>query len=138
MRLISAHVQGYGRIVDSKINFDAKVIAIAGPNEAGKTSLLKALAHVDGETALPVTQRSRATEVSDQSHVTTFDYIVEDEDRAALADLDLHEQPTRAQVARSASGDKLITVENHSSKPSTEGTQARISLRANLVSALGI
>lgn len=108
MRLISAHVQGYGRIVDSKINLDAKVIAIVGPNEAGKTTLLKALAHVDGETAVPVPQRSRATEVTDQTRVTTFDYIVEEEDRASLADLDLHEQPTRAQIARSASGDKLI------------------------------
>ncbi|RUA25819.1 MAG: hypothetical protein DSY74_07760 [Actinobacteria bacterium] len=108
MRLISAHVQGYGRIVDSKINLDAKVIAIVGPNEAGKTTLLKALAHVDGETAVPVPQRSRATEVTDQTRVTTFDYIVEEEDRTALADLDLHEQPTRAHVARSASGDKLI------------------------------
>lgn len=69
---ISAHVQGYGRIVDSKINLDAKVIAIVGPNEAGKTTLLKALAHVDGETAVPMPQRSRATEVTDQTRVTTF------------------------------------------------------------------
>lgn len=108
MRLISARVQGYGRIIDSKINLDAKVIAIVGPNEAGKTTLLKALAHVDGETAVPVPQRSRTTEVSDQTRVTTFDYVVGDEDRAALADLDLHEQPTRTQVARSASGEELI------------------------------
>lgn len=108
MRLVSAHVQGYGRIVDSKINLDAKVIAIVGPNEAGKTTLLKALAHVDGETAVPVPQRSRATEVTDQTRVTTLDYIVEEQDQSLLADLDLHEQPTRAQIARSASGDKLI------------------------------
>jgi uncharacterized protein YhaN len=39
MRLISARIRGYGRIVDSKINLDAKVIAIVGPNEAGKTTL---------------------------------------------------------------------------------------------------
>lgn len=110
MRLISAHVQGYGRIANSKINLDAKVIAIVGPNEAGKTTLLKALAHVDGETAVPAFQRSRAIDVADDTNVTTFDYVVEDEDRAALADLDLQELPTRARISRSASGDKL-TVE---------------------------
>lgn len=107
MRLISAHVQGYGRIADSKINLDAKVIAIVGPNEAGKTTLLKALAHVDGETAVPAFQRSRAIDVADDTNVTSFDYVVEDEDRAALADLDLQDLPTRARVSRSASGDKL-------------------------------
>lgn len=108
MRLISAHIRGYGRIVDSKINLDAKVIAIVGPNEAGKTTLLKALGHVDSDEAVPVPQRSRATEVSDQTRVTTFDYVVEDSDWEALADLDLLEPPTRASIARSAAGDKLI------------------------------
>lgn len=104
MRLISAHVQGYGRIANSKINLDAKVIAIVGPNEAGKTTLLKALAHVDGETAVPAFQRSRAIDVADDTNVTSFDYVVEDEDRAALADLDLQELPTRARISRSALG----------------------------------
>lgn len=108
MRLISARIRGYGRIVDSKINLDAKVIAIVGPNEAGKTTLLKALGHVDSKEAVPVPQRSRAAEVSDQTRVTTFDYVVEDDDQDALADLDLLEPPTRASIARSAAGDKLI------------------------------
>lgn len=108
MRLISAHIRGYGRIVDSKINLDAKVIAIVGPNEAGKTTLLKALGHVDGDEAVPVPKRSRAAEVSDQTRVTTFDYVVEDADKDALADLDLLEPPTRASIARSAAGGNLI------------------------------
>lgn len=108
MRLISAHVQGYGRIVDSKINLDAKVIAIVGPNEAGKTTLLKALAHIDARAAVPLSQRSRALEVSDGVALTTFDYVVEDEDHATLADLDLQQQPSRAYVSRSAAGELAI------------------------------
>ncbi|WP_196805105.1 AAA family ATPase [Mycobacterium sp. UM_WGJ] len=107
MRLISAHVRGYGRIADSKINLDAKVIAIVGPNEAGKTTLLKALAHVDAGTAIPTLQRSRAVEVADNTYVTTFDYVIEEKDHAELVDLGLQELPTRARIARSASGDKL-------------------------------
>ncbi|MFC5930363.1 hypothetical protein D6T64_16035 [Cryobacterium melibiosiphilum] len=108
MRLISARIRGYGRIVDSKINLDAKVIAIVGPNEAGKTTLLKALGHVNRAEAVPVPQRSRAAEVSDQTRVTTFDYVVDDADKSALADLDLLEPPTRASIARSAAGDDLV------------------------------
>ncbi|HJP78226.1 MAG TPA: AAA family ATPase [Pseudonocardiaceae bacterium] len=107
MRLISARIRGYGRLVDSKVNLDAKVIAIVGPNEAGKTTLLKALAHVDGKDAVPVPQRSRAAEVTDETRITTFDYVLDDADRDVLADLDLHKQPTRASIARTASAQRL-------------------------------
>lgn len=107
MRLISARIRGYGRLVDAKVNLDSKVIAVVGPNEAGKTTLLKALAHVDTNEAVPIAQRSRAGNVSDEARITTFHYILDDGDRDALADLDLAEQPTSATVARSADGSKL-------------------------------
>lgn len=107
MRLISAHVRGYGRLVNTKVNLDSKVIAVVGPNEAGKTTLLKALAHVDTGEEVPVAQRSRAGDVPDEARITTFHYILDDGDRKALADLDLAKQPTSAKVARNAAGSKL-------------------------------
>ncbi len=67
MRLISAHVTGYGRLIDTKVNLDSKVIAIVGPNEAGKTSLLEALAFIDSKEALPIPKRSRAGSVNNYS-----------------------------------------------------------------------
>lgn len=107
MRLISAHIQGYGRIVDSKINLDTKVVAVVGPNEAGKTTLLKALAYVDGGAPVPLPERSRGAKVADHTPVTTFEYVLQREDQDALDDLDLHEQPKRAKVTRAASGGEL-------------------------------
>lgn len=108
MRLISAHIRGYGRLVDTKINLDAKVIAVVGPNEAGKTTLLNALTHVDHQGAVPLSQRSRAVEVSDDTPVTEFSYALDDDDRLALDNLDLHEPPKMATISRSASGESLI------------------------------
>lgn len=107
MRLISAHVRGFGRIIDSKINLDAKVIAIVGPNEAGKTTVLRALSHVDDQNPVPLPQRSRATEVSDDTRTIQFDYVLDQSDHDALVDLDLNELPTRAKIARNASADRL-------------------------------
>jgi len=46
---------------------DSKVIAIVGPNEAGKTSLLEALAFIDSKEALPIPKRSRAGSVNNYS-----------------------------------------------------------------------
>ncbi|MBN9738137.1 MULTISPECIES: AAA family ATPase [unclassified Pseudonocardia] len=103
MRLISARIQGYGRLVDTKINLDSKVIAIVGPNEAGKTTLLDALAYINSGDSVPPTQRSRAGQVTDQTRIVTLDFSLDTIDFEALSDLDLHELPTRAEIARTAS-----------------------------------
>ncbi|WP_448810373.1 AAA family ATPase [Agromyces bauzanensis] len=110
MRLISAHIKGYGRIVDSKVNLDSKVIAVVGPNEAGKTTLLNALAFVDRGGAIPLPERSRAAATTDDTLVTSLDYVLDVEDQEVLSDLDLQEVPTRALIARSASGAHLQVI----------------------------
>lgn len=107
MRLISAHIRGYGRLVDAKVNLDAKVIAIVGPNEAGKTTLLKALTHVDSNDTVPPPQRSRAVEVTDETRTTLFDYVLDQSDHDALADLDLQELPIRAKISRAAAAERV-------------------------------
>ena len=43
MRLVWLELRGYRRFEEARINLDAPVIALVGPNEAGKTTLLKAL-----------------------------------------------------------------------------------------------
>ncbi len=109
MRLISARIQGFGRLADTKINLDSKVIAIVGPNEAGKTTLLKALAQVGSEAAVSVPQRSRAVEVKDDMTVVSLEYVLDDEDRNALAGLDLEESPQFMTVGKAAGG--AVTVD---------------------------
>lgn len=104
MRLISARIRGYGRLVDTKINLDSKVIAIVGPNEAGKTTLLKALAHVESDVAVAVPQRSRAMEVGDSLTVVSLDFVLDNEDHEALAELELDEAPQSMTVGRKAEG----------------------------------
>ena len=46
MRLVWLQLRGYRRFEEARINLDAPVIALVGPNEAGKSSLLKALLDV--------------------------------------------------------------------------------------------
>ena len=49
MRLVRADFVGYRRLVDTSINLDAPIVSIVGPNEAGRTSQLKALVHLSNK-----------------------------------------------------------------------------------------
>lgn len=105
VRLTKAEIRGWGRLADAKINLDSKLIAVVGPNESGKTTLLQALAYVDREdVALEPNQRSRAVKVLDTDVVTRLIYVLDDDDRSACDDLDLAEAPTHFHVGKTASG----------------------------------
>jgi len=53
MQLISVSLHGYRRFADEcKVNVDLPVVAIVGPNEAGKSSLLRALARLGDDEPL--------------------------------------------------------------------------------------
>ena len=104
MRVVSASVEGFGRLLQTKVNLDSKVIAIVGPNEAGKSTFLEALAFLNDRDPLPPTRRSRAGTVADTSTVISIDCVLDDADRAAVADLDLAQAPRSVQVSRRANG----------------------------------
>jgi predicted ATP-dependent endonuclease of OLD family len=109
MRLISLHVRGFRRLLDVKVNLAGKVIAIVGPNEAGKTSLLHALARLDAGDVVPPQDLSRANRPTDPETVYLIaDYMLDEEDQENLSDLDLAAMPVRMSYQRRIGGDVPI------------------------------
>lgn len=104
MKLKSARVQHIGRLTGTSIKLDQKLIAIVGPNEAGKSTLLKALASSTNAEPLSMSERSRAATVADGSVFVTLNYRLGPEDVAALEDLNLETNVTDLAVHKRVDG----------------------------------
>lgn len=103
LRLIKASVSGFGRIAAGSIDLGPRVIAIVGPNEAGKSTLLNALHYLtDTSESLPPMRRSRTARPSDETTVVRGIYLLDEHESQAFGDLDLEELPRKLELSRRA------------------------------------
>jgi hypothetical protein len=115
MRLVSADLHGYRRFAEpTKIDLYDRLIAIVGPNEAGKSSILQALDEIDTSNPIPPEDLTRRGEVAANRVVVKLRWLVEPADRAAIAHLHSGSDPKRAYwlvVSKQADGRRLLAVE---------------------------
>jgi predicted ATPase len=111
VRLVKVRINGYKRLFDTTCNLDSKLVAILGPNEAGKSSLLEALAWLTTGGALGPTRRTHNAGISDATAVVETHWMLDAADRDAVGDLAIDQTPTRVILGRRADGTEVFTVE---------------------------
>jgi hypothetical protein len=115
MRLVSVELHGYRRFAEpTKIDLYGRLIAIVGPNEAGKSSILQAIRQGDIDGAIPAQDLTRRGEVGADQVVVKLRWLVEADDRAAIAHLHSANDPKRAHwlvICKTANGNLTTTVE---------------------------
>ena len=89
MRLVWVQVRGYKRLEQpTKIDLDNKLIAFIGPNEAGKTSILSALLHINSDTPFSRTgvsqELTRGVEIPPNQTAVEASFLLEKPDISAL------------------------------------------------------
>ena len=77
-------LRGFRRFEDAKLNTAAPVVAVVGPNESGKTSLLKALVHLGQPGNKRFGARDLTRDVNVAGRVLEATYRLDKDDRAAL------------------------------------------------------
>jgi hypothetical protein len=84
VQLRSLRLQGWRRFGDASVNLQDKVIAILGPNEAGKSSILEALGLFNDDKAVAQDSLTRGIEVGDTHELLTARFRLTDGERVVL------------------------------------------------------
>lgn len=106
MRLTRIEFNGYKRLAQTSCNVDGKLIAFVGPNEAGKSSVLEALAWLDAENdkPLPVEFRARDRPTLNRVPVVSATYTLDDDDREGMRILGIAGSPGIFKISKFADG----------------------------------
>ena len=95
MQLSTLEFSGYRRLNGTRCNVDGPAVAFIGPNESGKSSVLQGLEWLTDPRSRPLTlsEQNRRARPAPLTLVVRTRYRIDDEDVAALRDLDIDPMP---------------------------------------------
>lgn len=109
MRLVAFSIEGYRRFVSkTSVKLHGDMVAFVGPNEAGKSSLLRAMAHLHKEGGFDPNEHPRRTNHQPR---LAWHFQLEDADRTALAEAPDGEDVHRAIVTKHVDGSRSWELE---------------------------
>jgi hypothetical protein len=110
LTLTRVTVNGVGRLVDTALETPGKLLCIVGPNEAGKSTLLAALADLESSRAIPRSLWPRGKEVDESDTALVARFRLEASDFAAVSNLPTRDRPQWLEVGKRYSGENWASI----------------------------
>ena len=136
MRVSRIEFEGYRRLADTATNIDGQLTAFVGFNEAGKTSLLRALAWFSTGGALAPFEFNRTRPPSsDDAAVVTVYFELDKDDKASFEHIELDNAPTSLVLYKKPDGNRirdLMPRPRRPAKPFEEAAERLASARSRL------
>jgi len=138
MNLVWFELKGYKRFAElAKINLAEKLVAIVGPNEAGKTSVLRGLKHLKNTQPFAASggsqELSRGVTVNDDDTVAEWTFAIDASDREALKDIPEAEHLRWYVFTKKKNGQRFQELKPRLGR----SLKLRIAVRAELEDSLG-
>lgn len=87
MKLVKLRLNGFRRFKEAVVNLESDVLALVGPNEAGKSSVLQALASVESNHPFDTSDLTDRLEVADEEVIVEIRFLLDPEERALTRDV---------------------------------------------------
>ena len=118
MRVSRVEFGGYRRLARTGTGIDGSLTAFVGFNEAGKTSLLRALAwFTNGDPFSSVDYNRSRPPGDDEAPVVKVFYELDDDDKKVFAHLSMDSPPTSLVLYRKRGGDRVRSLSPHPRRP---------------------
>ena len=111
MDLMKLELAGFRRFGNATIDFLGPLVAIVGPNEAGKSSILEALTRLNSDDPLPDSDLTRAAMPPSDAVVITARFELEADDQRAIAQIPEARDVKRIVVTKRRDGRRQRTLE---------------------------
>ena len=90
--------------MSAKANLDGRVISLVGPNEAGKTSLLGALAHLSNSQPIIRSELTRGVDTAEDDDVIEASFFLDDDDVKPFDEVLRGQRPRWLDIGKKRSG----------------------------------
>ena len=107
MRVSRIEFKGFRRLAATATNFDGPLTAFVGFNEAGKTTILHALAwFTEGGAISPIDYNRSRQPTSDDTPIVKVYFELDDSDRESFAHIAMDNRPTTLVLNRNRDGER--------------------------------
>jgi predicted ATP-dependent endonuclease of OLD family len=132
MHLITVEINGFRRLKDVRINLENKLIAVVGPNEAGKTSLLNALSSLQHTEPFERAQLTRGTRLPENHIVVRARFLLSEEEHRWVEDFGAKGKPKWYILNKAVNGKRTHSLEPRVFRDTTQ----RLNVSARLTKML--